>query len=433
MPSSPRGRSYPRDGTQLYYFYNARGEERQTLAVVAAAYNQAHPDVTVNVTTDFDIPEADPLAEMARRFDCFTWTPSDWKSLERDNLLLSLNALLDSEGSQNIQDFDQVFMDVFRHEGELYGLPAFSVVRVMAYNAELLAERGLRPPANDWTFDEFIDMIKAATSTAEADRSYGFLFDSYDFLLFEGRGAEWADFKSDPPIPMLDSLEFASALDWLDYLIETGVLLVEQDFTTTRQAIMAGQVAFWTTYPEWEGDWFSVSGQRPNYKTGLAPMPAVEGSPRMFSWWTQGHYISGKAKEPRLCWDWIKFLSEQPAVFKGIPARMSVAESSEWEAVVGEENAAVYRLAVLNAIRETIKAHKEVKYSPVSSSLYLWQNQAVTAMVKGEDYRRLLPKLQKKAEDYLACMRTVEFARLNDEELLGEIYRCEGEVESQGD
>ena len=72
-----------------------------------------------------------------------------------------------------------------------------------------------------------------------------------------------------------------------------------------------------------------------------------------------------------------------------------MAESSEWEAVVGKEDAAVYRLVVL----------------------------AVTAMVKGEDYSKLLPKLQKKAEDYLDCMSTVERARLNDVELLEEIYR----------
>jgi len=410
----------PANVVEIRYAYRTYGEERQAIEAAAAAYNQTNPDVMVRITTDFDISETDPLLSLTANFDCFTTSPLIWETQHLGSLL-TLDAFLDAEGEPFIQDFAPASLDVFRYDGELYGIPAYSIVSVIAYNADLLTNRGVQPPANDWTFNDFLKMINASASPEEADRIYGFLFNPYDFLLFDGRGAIWADFKADPPIPAFDSPEFSRALDWINNLLESGVLLLDQDFSTSRQAILSGQVAFWSTSLE-VGDWFA--GQKPNFKIGIAPIPIVENSPRMFTWGIEGHYISRKAKEPRLCWNWIKFLSEQPNVFNGIPARISVANSPEWATVVGAENAEVYRLAVANAIQETMQAQRKFKYSSVANPLFLWRQQAVTAMLAGEDYHALLPELQKKASDYQYCMQLVDTRGLTENQLNTEIQRC---------
>lgn len=420
----------PADVLEIRYGYQTFGEVEQAIKAAAAAYNQEHPNVMVNISTDLDIPETSPLVYLTDNFDCFTSRPFLWDTRNLDRLL-PIDALMDAEGTSFIQDFPVATLDAFRYEGALYGLPAYSIVPVMTYNADLLAKRGLQPPDNDWTFYDFVEMMNTAASTARDDRSYGFIFNPFDFLLLEGRGARWADFTSNPPVPAFDSPEFASGLDWIRSLIQSGVLLIDQDFATSRQAITSGQVAFWITMLEFGDYWFS--GQRPNFNIGVAPLPRIETAPRMFSWGIDGHFISSKVKEPQHCWGWIRFLSGQPAIFNGIPARVSVAQSPEWEAVVGTENAAVYRVAVANAMQETLKAQKVFVYSPMSTPLFWLQQQAVTAMVEGQNYHDLLPELQKKAEDYVACMSTVDRTGLNEGELFEEIDRCARQADVEED
>lgn len=411
---------------EILYFYNAAGEERQAIQAAAAAYNRIHPNVIVEVITDFDIaPNMERLPEITGNFDCFTSTPFNWQNQKLDGLY-NLNSLLEAEGSLFIQDYDPILLDTFSFNGALYALPSFSDLPVMAYNADLLAKRGLNPPSNDWSFEDFIEAIHVATSTDTNDRSYGFLYNSFDDLFFAGRGTVWVDVTPDPPVPMLNSPGFATTLDWINDRIEAGVLLVQRDDATVRQAISNGQVAFWTSMLEEPGNWFY--GQPPDFNLRIAPMPAMEYSNRMFAWSVKGHFITKRTTEPQLCWDWFKYLSEQTTVYRGIPARKSVAESPEWEAVVGKESAEVYRQAISNAIR----ASEGEKFTPLIWPLYLWQNQAVAAMLNGEDYHHLLPELQKRAEDYMTCMLEADFQALNDAELTEEINRCKTQTDAGG-
>jgi ABC-type glycerol-3-phosphate transport system substrate-binding protein len=410
--------THPVGIVEINYFYSADDEEQQAITTLIETYNQNQSGIRVILTTDFDLPaNTDRLTELSKNFDCFTSIPFNWETQNLANLL-SLNTFLDAEGDQFIQEFDHVIMDVFDVQDEVYGLPAFNNIPVISFNADLLARRGLSTPENDWDFGDFIEMMSMATSTKQRDRSYGFLYNPYDDLLLAGHGSVWADFNTDPPVPMLQSPEFVNTLDWLDNLNKSGALLVQQDYEASQQAILAGQVAFWLTVLEDPGDWFM--GQSPGYQVGIAPLPTIEGSYQMLNWGVQGHFISGMAQKPELCWDWIKFLSEQPTVFKGIPARTSVNHSPEWEALVGGENAIIYRSTLLNATR----TYKNSRFTPIAWPIYIWQKQAITTMLQGQDYRAQLPELQKKADDYIHCMELITYDDLMDHQLNAEIQRC---------
>ncbi len=139
----------------------------------------------------------------------------------------------------------------------------------------------------------------------------------------------------------------------------------------------------------------------------------------------RGFIISSKARNPQLCWDWIKFLSEQPYLSMGIPARKSVASSPAWEAVVGKQYADVYRLA-------RARVRPPEPYDPSVGPFGIWRGQAVAAALNGDDYQKLLPVLQTKAEDYLACMSTVDQAKLSNDELNTAITKCTRQVDPEG-
>jgi ABC-type glycerol-3-phosphate transport system substrate-binding protein len=58
------------------------------------------------------------------------------------------------------------------------------------------------------------------------------------------------------------------------------------------------------------------------------------------------YYINKASEQVPACWQWISYLSQQPGPVSDIPARVSVAESAEYEALVGPQAAAVYRAAI---------------------------------------------------------------------------------------
>jgi ABC-type glycerol-3-phosphate transport system substrate-binding protein len=421
------------DITAINFLYQAYGkEESQIFESMAKAYNETHPEIPVNLTTKFYGSESgDYLQSVSENFDCFISSPENWKNL-KSNYFLPLNSLVDSEGSGFLQDFDTALLDNFRYEGVLYALPAFSQPTVMVYNADLLKKRGLKPPSNDWTFDDYIELATKAASTSETDKSYGIVFSVYDPQLFIGRGVDLGDTTSGHLTPPeFDSPEFASALARIADLNKSGVLLIgsqendEKVIEKIKKIVQTGQLAFWQTQIGTLGGFYFSADDKPTYQIGIVPMPTSDDLIGMGTWSLDyGFFISSKSKNPQLCWDWIKFLSEQPYLSMGVPARKTVASSAAWEAVVGKQYADVYRLA-----RARVQSPKN---DLVAGPIDTWRSQAVAAALNGEDYQKLLPVLQTKAKNYLDCMSTMDQANLNNNEINTAVTNCARQADPEG-
>ncbi|MFZ6027061.1 MAG: extracellular solute-binding protein [Chloroflexota bacterium] len=417
------------DMREIRYFYDSFGAEAQSLQAIAVNYQRLHPDINVRLVTDFPIPSGqDRLSQLSARFDCFTAAPFNWQTQALDRLL-ALDAFLDAEDRAFIGDFTAVNLDLYRYGGSLYALPAVNDVQMVAYNADLLARRGLTPPAADWTFDDFVEMVNAAASTDPGDLSYGFLFNAMDDLFLAGRGTLAADFHTEPPDIHFDDAGFVGTLGWLQDMHQAGAFfLAGSDWAAQQQVFVSGRVAFWTMMLSDPGDLFA--GQRPGYTVGIAPLPFMPGATRLVSWGTKGHFISSQARDPQACWDWVKFLSGQATVFKGIPARHSIAASAEWQALVGEENAPVYRQAFANAMHT---ATHQAAFSNLAWPLYYWQSEAVSAALqRRDDYRVLIPGWQQKGLDYLACMQKTRPDIMTEAELHTAIHRCARQADPAG-
>jgi ABC-type glycerol-3-phosphate transport system substrate-binding protein len=248
------------------YFLGSSFTEQELYAVeaLAEAFNRDHPDMAVKVESDY--VQGDLITEASKRSDCFT-TTSWFIDLYQPHkeVLLSLDSLLASEDPEFLQEYSPALLDLDRIEGDLYALPAVVRPPVILYNADLLARRGLQPPANDWAFDDFVNMMTSAASLSEGDRSYGYLW-SNDDLFFRGRSVEWIDLNSDPPSVNLDSPEMVSALAWMVELSRSGALLAGDE----NNDVVSGRVAFWPT----------IAGRDPgssnlsvSFQWGVAPYP----------------------------------------------------------------------------------------------------------------------------------------------------------------
>ena len=425
----------PVGATVINFFTNrfGPGPEGNPMKTLAESYMQSHPDIYIKVSYDFQgRPDEDYLVGISNNFDCFAWYAPYFQDTAPEGLL-SLNSLFSAEGSAFTGDYTSTQLDSFRHAGELYGLPLSIQTSIMSYNADLLAKRGLQPPGNDWTFEDFVDLMEAASSTSSSDKSYGFLANEWDDMLLSGRGAKWGDLESDPPQAMFDSPEMIATLNWMADIVSSGVLLVQKDdnWEEMGRAFTEGQVAFWVSQIGEPWGYYMPYGQTPKYKIGVAPMPKMPLASSFYGWGnTIGLFISQNTQDPQVCWDFMKYISEQPGTFPGVPARRSVSESAAWENLVGPEFAEAYRSAI-----SQLRPPEEMTataYNPISWPFYTWRSEALRGAISGEQPRVVLEAAQRKADDYLACMAVVDLSTLSEEQQQQEVMTCAKQADPEG-
>ncbi len=407
-------------------------------------FNGQHPDLQLSLSTLGDEPRGrsypvwEWLDQASQQYDCFTESASIWREADvfagqPGDSLLSLNDLLATEGQAFEEDFYLGLLDLYLKDGQLYALPAYQIPDLVVYNLDLLARRGLQPPADDWMFDDLISLAQAAASQEEYDLSYGFQTHQWDALLFEGRGVPWADWEglqADPPWPEFDRPEMIGTLAWIVRLNRSNALLtwmesspegaLAHDWTEIQNMITAGQVAFWRATPE---DLKTLS--RGSFQIGLAPMPLLPGTKASLGGYASyAHFISKTSGNPKACWEWFKFLSEQPDAGQGIPARRSIARSTAWEASVGKPQAEALRLEMLRARPYAARYSYPRMFNVIRGPLQVWWNEAVFAALSGADPAQALTEAQAKADAYLVCMKGVDPGTVSYEELESKVNAC---------
>jgi ABC-type glycerol-3-phosphate transport system substrate-binding protein len=402
--------------------------ETQAMAALAKAFNEANPGRLVTLVDNYQLPQdGDFVRALSTQTDCFTWYRPDWEFESDTGNLMDISPYFYAEPASFTQDFYAGQLEAYRFQGSLYGIPAVSQPEVMYYNADLLAQRGLQPPTPNWTFSEFYDLVLAATSNAPGDQSYGFVLDEWSDLFFKGRGLRWASMEDYTlPQAFFNGEEMRAYLAWLNEEVDSGVLYIQTDmnWSTVRSAALAGRIAFW---PAMAGDPFSYADEQriPTFSLGVVPMPDVPGLDESLGVsWDRGYFISPQATDPRLCWDWISFLSGQPDALQGVPARRSVAESAAWITKVGPEQGEMFKLA--------LEGYRPGVYNTLGSPYYTWRHDAVVAARRGEDLDQTLAALQQKADAYVGCISATDTSALSIPEKQELAMRCAKQVDPQG-
>lgn len=60
------------------------------------------------------------------------------------------------------------------HDGKLYGLPWGTAPLYMMLNVKMFKDAGVPLPSMDWTWNDFVDLVKKFTKGSGADKQYGF-------------------------------------------------------------------------------------------------------------------------------------------------------------------------------------------------------------------------------------------------------------------
>jgi multiple sugar transport system substrate-binding protein len=382
---------------------------------LARQFNETNPDVAVEVQALDLMSGATPdLPSLAGAADCFQWYPSFQEARNRE-AILSLTPLLEADPSFTTDDFLPQVLEQFTWQGQLLGLPADLTPYVIEYNKDLFDAARLDYPALDWTPEDFLGLAVTLTQGEDEEKQYGFVGEYYSLndLLFmtERLGAKFVNLDADPPALSFNDPDTVAAVRWYAGLTtEHGVKPVFlTDITKLASAgtavmerealINNGRAAMWTA----SGTMSALLGRREGINIGVAPLPAKPGLSGGGYAQASGYFVSAATESPQACWQWITFLTGQPAAMQGLPARRSVAESDVYRQQVGAERADAY-LASVKEGEESSAVQIFAEEEWLGGALF-WLGQAYGDVIDGEaSVEEALDTAQRMADDYRACV-----------------------------
>ncbi len=428
---TPEGSGSPSNENPVIQFFagSTDAQEFQTLQSLVERFNHEHSDqFSVSLVTSYSPPENQGYFEgLASKFDCFV-AQVDPMGAAASDVILVLNSVLDSESPAFRQDYDPALLDRSRYKGTLYDLPLVVQPAIVAYNADLLASRGLTLPSIDWTYDDFVQQITSIATSKGTEKAFGVLPESQAVdvpgMLFGGRKVQWLDISGNVPVARFDTPEMANSLVWLSELYRSGAVFQsatgEDWWGSITRAIQSGQIAYWTVLAGQQNSLYYDGGQQPSFRIGIAPLPTTASNVAFDASIERGLYIARQSTHAAACWNWAKYLSEQPNTWYGVPARTSVAASSAWENSVGVENTTVYRIALARLQGTRMEGKWKIMLLPINS----WRSQAEIGARNGEEVKQLLLVAQQKANVYQACLSQQDISSLKEVDLREKVTSC---------
>jgi ABC-type glycerol-3-phosphate transport system substrate-binding protein len=274
--------------------------------------------------------------------------------------LAAIDALLDLDPATDYADFYRGTWAQVAWNGRHYGLPLAAAPRVLVYDRARFRAAGVPEPALDWTVADFLEAARALTSGEGEEKQYGF-FDPYYRMGYPPHlhamfGTRFFDASVSPP-----TFDFAAAepaYRWYSDLTTLygvhPVLPVRGDnysgshsiFVNVRHAAFEGQGNY--AMKSEQVNFIPPAAELELQNLGVASFPYGPAGSNMAhsAVFTIYYYINKASEQVPACWQWISYLSQQPGPVSDIPARVSVAESAEYEVLVGPQAAAVYRAAI---------------------------------------------------------------------------------------
>lgn len=389
----------PANATRITFLTTGDIGNAAALRAAAQQFRGAHPDVVVEVKTD-NVAATD-LAALAGQADCFQAMPNlDQPEITR--ALLSLEPFLEADTTLAGQDFFPVLLAQYQRNGQRWGLPAAAQPYVIEYNPVLLAAANIAIPPPTWSLADFLALAQQLTGGTGDTKRYGFVAtrEPLELLAFiEQQGGRLLDDTQTPPAAAFADPATVKAVQWYaDLRLRHGIMPATTE--DVQALISAGRAALWVGP-------LADSGLP---DVGVLPFPQGTASTPAALLHTTGYFISAQTAAPQACWVWIRFLTYQPAVTAGLPARRSVATSDAYRQRVGTVRADAYLAAVTN--RKQPSTLVRLAGQDWLAPYLTWFDEAYQRIIKEEaPADAALAEAQKKADAYYACVKVADTLR----------------------
>ncbi|MBN2002300.1 MAG: sugar ABC transporter substrate-binding protein [Anaerolineae bacterium] len=318
----------------------------------AQQFHEQNPDITVELT-----PVGENTYNQLTSGDVFVGSQMSLLAYLDQNQVINLSAFIEQDEDLGLDDFYPNAVKVFTTQGKQWALPVGIDMMMLYYNKDLFDRYGVAYPKIGWNWQDFVE--SAQMTTEYTRENYGFAlqygneFALYEpmMMIYQHGGRLFDNLENPSQITFNDPLN-VEAMDFYAKLIFEHHVAPSWNGDAQPQSsmypwigIMQSRYAMWTlmysnrggqTWPQpWEMKW------------GVVPLPADQNAATLAT--VDGAYISVNSLHPDEAWLWAEFLSKQTPAF-AFPARRSLAESQQYEQLVGADIAAAARSALESAI-----------------------------------------------------------------------------------
>jgi len=276
--------------------------------------------------------------------------------LMQQDAILDLSPMLEQDDAFDREEFYPGALEAFKSAGKTWGIPSDINVMLMYYNKDLFDRYSVPYPTMGWKWNDFLD---CALGTTDPDADvFGYAIHHDDemalmepIVFIYQHGGQLFDSWQNPTDLTFNAPLNVEALEWYAGLIHNyGVAPTRGQGPDSTSYYPYGGV-MQNKYAMWSGMLSDQGGyawqMRWQMRWGVVPLPRDRAAFTLAT--VDGFFISAQTLHPDECWKWVMFLSEQMPT-QNMPARIALAESSEYTTLVGAEVAEAARAAVGEAI-----------------------------------------------------------------------------------
>jgi len=306
--------------TISYFTFSAAPDHLEDLDAIVQAFQQKHPNVTIEVqTASYDDYFTQLQTQIAGGTapDTFELNYENFVTYSSAGSLLDLTALAEADPEFDAATYYPRAHEVFQADGTQYGLPATFSDVLLFYNKDLFDAAGLDYPTPDWTWDDELAAAEALTDT-EAGVWGDFqpiqFFEFYKVLA--QNGGEF--FNADQTEVTFNSPEGVEAAEWLVSKVGSVMPTVAEMGGQDDAALFkAGKLAMWHN-----GIWqFSGMADAPfAWDVEVEPGQAQ----KAHHFFANAAVASAETEHPEEAWQWVQFLT-------GSEEAVQVRIEASWE------------------------------------------------------------------------------------------------------
>lgn len=254
-----------------------------------------------------------------------------------NDLFLSLDSYLEADERTEayLADVDPRLLESLQIDGTQYLLPNNWNNMMIWYNRDMFEAAGIERPADDWTWDDFLEIAEQLTTGDGDDKVFGFGIPTFNFGLtpwYYSNGTSQLD--ADWEGSNLDDPAMAEAAQFVADLIHVHEVAPAVEGTDPYQLFPAEKVAM-TGAGHWLVGGFVESGFT---SADVLPWPRNADNDSATVFGSSGFGIFSGSENPDLAMEYIWELTSVEtgegfnAIGASVPARQSLTESADYQA-----------------------------------------------------------------------------------------------------
>lgn len=211
----------------------------------------------------------------------------------KNNSLANLQEFID-DGTIDVSGIEETLLNTGKIDGKMSGVVLSSSLMAIGYNPAVLAEAGIREPANDWTWDDFITMNKTITEkTGKTSAALSPVADTNNFNYWVRQHGGSLFGEDNKTLGYTDDKICADYFQmWKDLMEEEVVPNPDEWAQIETLGQEAGPVVTGDSAMIFEWSNYAAKLSGVNDKLKIVPMPLLEGSENKGLWMKPGMFFS---------------------------------------------------------------------------------------------------------------------------------------------